>query len=546
LLFACDLTAKKVPVCKADNVVVHAEHPQKAQSIIALDDRAFNVLRGVMEGGSVMRNFGQVPNALWEVWRNNHRRPGAIAAGQAEKLEALVQFARRSSPWYRQCYHHLPADLTELHLLPPVTKSELMAHFNEWVTDPSVTREGVTDFLANKALVGERYLDRFAVWTTSGVSGKPGIFVHDAHALAVYSALIALRGYRWLTPSRLWGVLRGGGRYALVAATGEHFTLTDYMERIRRVSSQAALRIRPFSVLMPLPELVQALNRFQPAVLVGYPSIMQVLAQEQLAGRLHIAPILVSTGGECLSAGERAQIATAFGCLVRDNYGASEFMHIAFECEHERLHLNSDWVILEPVDEAYQPVLPGQTSHTTLLTNLANRVQPLIRYELGDRISISPDPCPCGSPLPIIQVEGRRDEILQMPTREGRSILLSPMALSTVIEETAGVQRFQVIQTGPTTLHIRLDAEPGANEDQVWTELVSRLRSYLAAQGIADVTLAHASERPSPHPASGKLRQVWAELPHPFEAQQQALVPSLTRRDSGAPPEEEPYQEEGD
>ena len=289
-----------------------------------------------------MRNDGQGPNALWEVWRNNHRERAPTAARQSGKLRALVQFARRCSPWYRQRYHHLPASMTELCLLPPVTKSELMAHFDEWVTDPVVTREGMEDFLAKKSLVGQRYLDRFVVWTTSGVTGKPGIFVHDTHTLAVYSALIAVRGYRWLTPARLWGLLRGGGRYALVAATGEHFTLTDYLERIRRFSSQAALRIRPFSVLTPLPELVQALNLFQPAVLVGYPSMMQLLAQEQQTCRLHIVPILVSTGGECIPAGARAQVATAFGCLVRDNYGASEFMHLAFECEYERLHLNSD------------------------------------------------------------------------------------------------------------------------------------------------------------------------------------------------------------
>lgn len=197
------------------------------------------------------------------------------------------------------------------------------------------------------------------------------------------------------------------------------------------------------------------------------------------------------------------------------------------------------------MDEAYQPVPAGQTSHTVLLTNLANWVQPLIRYDLGDRVTVGPDPCPCGSPLPVIQVEGRRDEILQMPTREGHLILLSPMALSTVIEETSGVQRFQVIQTGPTTLRIRLDAEPGANEAQVWTELVSRLRTYLATQGIADVTLERASERPTPHPVSGKFRHVWAELPRRSEAQQQVRVPSLARQDSSTL-EEEPYQEEGD
>jgi phenylacetate-CoA ligase len=150
--------------------------------------------------------------------------------------------------------------------LPPVTKSELMANFDRWVTDPAVTRTGGEAFLANKTMVENCYLDRYAIWSTSGVTGKPGIFVQDASALSVCSALIALRGYRWLTPGRLWDLLRGGGRYALVAATGEHFTLTDYMERVRRSTPLLGSRIRPFSVLTPLTELAQALNRFQPAV----------------------------------------------------------------------------------------------------------------------------------------------------------------------------------------------------------------------------------------------------------------------------------------
>jgi hypothetical protein len=54
----------------------------------------------------------------------------------------------------------------------------------------------------------------------------------------------------------------------------------------------------------------------------------------------------------------------------------------------------------------------------------------------------------------------------------------------------------------------------------IWVELVSRLRAHLAAQGIADVTLEHASEPPAPHPVSGKFRQVWAEPPPQLEAQQ--------------------------
>src|SRR3989304_6154238 len=147
--------------------------------------------------------------------------------------------------------------------------------------------------------------------------------------------------------------------------------------------------------------------------------MIAVLAHEQSAGRLRINPVSVTTGGEWLSTAVRNEIPAGFNCLVRDGYGAAEFVGIALECRRGCLHLNSDWVILEAVDDRYRPVPPGQASHTSLLTNLANRLQPMIRYDLGDSITVSPDPCACGSPFPVIYVEGRRDDILAFQAAGG-------------------------------------------------------------------------------------------------------------------------------
>ena len=60
--------------------------------------------------------------------------------------------------------------------------------------------------------------------------------------------------------------------------------------------------------------------------------------------------------------------------------------------------------ILQPVDAQHRPVPVGETGFTTLLTNLANRVQPLIRYDLGDRVRFAPEACECGSALPVMAV----------------------------------------------------------------------------------------------------------------------------------------------
>jgi len=146
-----------------------------------------------------------------------------------------------------------------------------------------------------------------------------------------------------------------------------------------------------------------------------------------------------------------------------------------------------------------------------LLTNLANRVQPFIRYDLGDSITVKLEGCECGSRLPAIRVEGRQDDVLYLETPGREKTPILPLALATVVEETPGVHRFQVIQTGPASVRIRLEVVPGTDEAQVWEALASGVQQYLAAQGAPMVRIERAPEPPQRDPVGGKFRQVWAE-----------------------------------
>lgn len=448
----------------------------------------------------------------WDVWCVKRATAAAITARQQRRLHDLIAFARARSSYYRELYRDLPATIDDQRQLPPVTKPALMARFDEWVTDPAVTLAGVQAFVADPSLIGARYLDRYMVWTTSGSTGVPAILVHDPGALAVYTALSTARGaLDWVKPRDLWRIMRQGGRGASILATGGHFAGTTLLEQRRRRFRSRAKRLRMLSVLTPLPDLVAELNEFQPAIVGGYPSVFALLAQEQQAGRLHIQPVLLTAGGETLTPAQRARISAAFGNVLHNSYGASEAIAITLECPHGWLHVNADWFILEPVDREYRPTPPGQTSDSVLLTNLANHVQPIIRYELGDRVLVKPEPCACGSPLPAIQVEGRTDETLRLTTPDGGAIDLLPLALGTVVEETAGVYRFQVIQRGPARLCVRLDVAPDSDRMEVWAAVAGRLQHYLAKHGLPELAIELDDTPPIPHPISGKLRQVWAE-----------------------------------
>jgi len=449
---------------------------------------------------------------LWDIRQAEQGGAVSVMSRQKTRLAGMIGFARRHSPFYRRRYGHLPEGEVDIHSLPPVTKQELMEHFRDWVTDPEVTREGVERFLSDPDRIGTSFQDRYVIFATSGTTGRPAPFVHDHGGASVYLALAVVRRVLpLLSPRALWSFLRGGGRTAAIVATGGHFTSSVIDGLARQRYPRLAKRNRTFSLLLPLPALVQEINDFRPAILGSYPTAMALLAQERDSGALRVDPVLALTGAEWLSPSTRERMASSFGCPVRDTYAASEFPGIAFDCEHGRLHLNADWVVLEPVDAEYRPVPAGRPSHTALLTNLANRVQPILRYDIGDRVTMTPLPCPCGSPLPGIQVEGRRDDVLSLRAKSGGTVALLPMSLSTVVEETPGVRSYQLIQAGPDRIRLRVEEVPGHDRKRVCDDLAARLRTFLSSQGAAPVDVETTEERPVRDRAGGKLRQVIAD-----------------------------------
>lgn len=452
-------------------------------------------------------------NAVWDAWRAGRYSHNRIAALQRKRLQDLVAFARARSPFYRELYSGLPAEVQDLRRLPPVTKAVLMANFDGWVTDPAISWAGAEAFAADKERAGQPYLGRYFFCTTSGSTGIPGIFIHDPRATAQYRALMMVRAFtRRLSARQTLEILRSGTRTAVIVATGAHFAGFAWLEDVKRHRRWTAGRtFRTFSVMAPIEETVAKLNEFRPAAIVGYPTAATLLAREQAAGRLKIKPILVATSGEWLSPAARQQIKDAFGCTVQNAYGASECLSIAYDCRLERLHLNDDWLILEPVDQDYQTLEPGRPSTTTLLTNLVNKVQPIIRYNLGDSITLDPEPCPCGSHLPVIRVEGRQDEILNLRTQGQRAVAVLPIAIAAVVEETPGVHRYQIIQVAPAALKIRLEMSAAYDTSTVWQMVANNLRAYLATLGLESVAVNLAAEPPRSDMVSGKFRQVWAE-----------------------------------
>lgn len=430
----------------------------------------------------------------------------AMAARQRARLTELVAWARTHSPYYRHLYRGLPAGANDVALLPATTKSELMAAFDDWVTDPAVTLAQARAFADDPARIGEPFAGRYTLTTTSGTTGTHGIFLQDARAGAVTSAMMARMLASWLSIRDVAHIMRGGARMALVAPVGGHFASTVAAARLRGRS-----RVAAFSVHQPLDDLVAELNAFRPTVLAPYASIGALLASEAEAGRLHINPALVTLSAEGLPTPEYARIATALRAKVRTSYACNECPFLSYGCSEGWMHLNADWAILEPVDEQHQPVAPGEPSHTVLLTNLANHVQPILRYDLGDAVLARPDACPCGNPGPAVRVQGRAADLLTFPRRaeagEEAPVVLAPLPLATLLEAVPGLEMFQIVQTAPTTLRIRLLPASGADSDALWRRVETRMRDLLARHGLGHVAIERASEPPQQN-AGGKYRAV--------------------------------------
>lgn len=446
---------------------------------------------------------------IWDLGRTQRVGQKMIAAKRAERLRDMLHFAREHSPLYHELYQDLPDDISSLEQLPVVTKKQLVSRFDDWVTDKQITRAAIETFTAEERHIGQEFLGHYTVWITSGTTGTPGLFVNDKRSLAIYLALIARRFY-WERASirDIWKATRNGWRIATIMGQGSHFASVVVQSLMPRSTMKNG---HPqFSVVMPLSEIVAGLNDYQPAILVLYPSMLVLLTREQKAGHLEINPALIVTGSETLFPDVRNHAEQVFSCTLADIYAASEFMGMAYDCGHGSLHLNSDWVILEPVDADYQPVPEGVASHTVLLTNLANRIQPIIRYDLGDSVTMKAESCSCGSPFPAFTVEGRSDEILCFQAQGGQEVRILPLALATLVYNVAGVQRFQIIQETPISLRIRLEIV--GNLETIWRDVHDSVLDYLLRSNLPNVTIRYADEAFTFHPRSGKFRQVWSEV----------------------------------
>jgi phenylacetate-coenzyme A ligase PaaK-like adenylate-forming protein len=412
-----------------------------------------------------------------------------------ERLRALVRHARAHSPWHARRLRDVDPDRVsgdDLSMIPPMTKNDLMEHWDEIVTDRRLTLGLATRHLAHVAAHGPAYLlDQYHVVASGGSSGRRGVFVWDYDGWLA-AQLSTMRHGIWT--ARHLGLESLEPAASVGAASPIHIT-----KAMGETFAGPPASRHLFPATLPLAEIVAGLNRTRPLQLFAYPSMLHRLALEARAGRLQIAPRLMICGAEPLPPDARRVIEDVFGAPIIDAYGASESWVLGISAPGSPdLHLIEDVAICEPVDQDGRAAPPGRRSAALLVTNVVNRVLPLIRYQLNDEITFLPGPNPgpwagrCMAP-----VAGRSEHAFTYPG----GIAVHSLVFYSALEPLPDLSDFQVRQT-PRGVEIDVLATADVALASVRADLTEALRRL----GLVDPQVAIRAVANLPRKAdTGKL-----------------------------------------
>jgi phenylacetate-CoA ligase len=423
--------------------------------------------------------------------------PDQLRDWQRDRLRRLLGAAMQRSAFHARRLRGIDAarfELADLPTLPVMTKTQMMDHFDELISDRLLTRQA-----AERALAATRTEPRplpggYLCMATGGSSGQRGIFAYDPAGVAEFVSLI------FRTRLAALGLATAAGpvqvpevTFAMVgAASAVHGTVF-----IPSMLAGSPVRFVSVPVTLPVTEMVGRLNQAQAHGLFGYPSMLARMAAEQQAGRLDITPRLVNCTAETLQPEFRAAISKAFGAPIFNTFASTEGLVGSSGPDDPAITLATDSCIVELVDASYQPMPPGSASAKVLVTNLFNYLQPLIRYELNDSFTPQPDAAAHGHLR--VSVEGRADEILRYGGAE-----VHPLVLRSILLAQPDVLDYQARQTA-RGIAVRVLLE----RETCLAPLREQLRTALARAGLADpeVTV-DAVAALTRNPQTGKLRRV--------------------------------------
>ena len=367
--------------------------------------------------------------------------PERLAALQLSRLRALLLEAGRSVPYYRDLFARLGFDgravqgVADLQALPLLDKSTIRAQTESL---KHVHAEGLARF------------------NTGGSSGQPLVFFIGRERVS-HDVAAKWRATRW------WGVDIGDPEIVVWGSPielGAQDRLRAMRDGLMRTKLLPAFEMSEDR----LDDMVAAIRRRRPRMLFGYPSALAHIARhaQDRGVVMHDLGVRVAfVTSERLYDEQREAISRVFGCPVANGYGGRDAGFVAHECPAGGMHMTAEDVVLELVDREGRPVPDGQPGEI-VITHLATRDFPFIRYRTGDVAVRDDRRCPCGRGLPLLkEIQGRSTDFVVAAD----GTVMHGLALIYILRDLQGLDSFKVVQHDQHRITVQLvpapDYDPG-------------------------------------------------------------------------------------
>ena len=345
-----------------------------------------------------------------------------LEALRLQRLRELLTHANGHVAYYRNLFSRLGFDpqgvrgIDDLQRLPFLTKADIRANTDAMKSDQA---QGLARF------------------NTGGSSGEPLVFFIGRERVS-HDVAAKWRATRW------WGVDIGDPEIVL---WGSPIELSS-QDRVRQWRD-ALMRTQ----LLPAFEMsaekvagfIDVIRRTRPAMLFGYPSAFAHIARHAETHGIRMDDLGIRVAfvtSERLYDHQRALIERMFNCPVANGYGGRDAGFIAHQCPAGGMHLTHEDVIVEIVD-AQGSVLPHGESGEIVVTHLATRDFPFIRYRTGDVGTLDDRPCSCGRTLPLLkEIQGRTTDFLVAQN----GTVMHGLSLVYIVRDLAGVKQFKIVQ----------------------------------------------------------------------------------------------------
>jgi len=385
-----------------------------------------------------------------------------IRARQTERLRDLLIHAITRVPFYKErtgglAPHAIRDDpWGSLQSFPILTKEDIRYHLDELTCD------------MGRGRIPER---------TGGSTGLPLHFYRDRHSMAASLGSTQLF-FEWA------GLERGERRVRLWGAPQDFASQRSPAARFLNYIHDRTL-LDAFSMGdETMREYVRFLNRHPPVSLEGYTSAVYSLAQFIERQGLEVPPPrAVIVGASTLFQHMRETIGEVYRAPVFDHYGSHEVGVVAAECgAHDGLHVLSETIVLEAIGDDGRLLQAGEVGEL-VATNLWEYSMPFIRYEMGDRGVLSPEPCGCGRAYPLLrEVVGRSSGCL---VRADGGVVVPEIItrLFGLVYNTGDVRSFQAVQEAIDRITIRVELEPDSDglPPDAQEGIASRIREAMGA-----------------------------------------------------------------